>query len=57
MIRIDPYQVKRLNCPDCGKLCGFYSDNFQGAVFLYCKRCRKQVMFRRDGNGITYASI
>ena len=53
----DPYRVTRLECPDCGKLCGFAGRDFQGEVFLFCKRCRKQVMFHRDGFGVTYASI
>ncbi len=46
----------KLSCPECGKLCGYTDSAFHGMVLLYCKRCRKQVMFYRS-YGLIYSAI
>lgn len=34
-----------LNCPTCSKLCGYVDRNGYGTVYLFCKRCHKEVTF------------
>ena len=38
-----------LHCPICNKLGGIVSKDFEGTVFLWCRKCRREIAYHVEG--------
>ena len=43
--KIDETNKIPLRCSICKKLCGYVDDSGYGTVYLFCKRCKKEITF------------